>query len=335
MGLGDNPIMFVDRDGNQITALERTIDRNTREFMTGQISEQELKDRSIAQAGGTGIGGTVGLVIVGGVWLAPQAYSGFLVLMAHNPAAVSLGPAIVGGGLEIATGAELAPGVDDLFVAPAKVLRAVRSADPIVELGAEVVEGSVENFPNSAVKSLDSGPYISPSNATTAIHAAASADAKPTVALTNRAAIRKYLGATTSLADDPAVRDLWIESFNAAAIYGNTRAGANWRPKNELQKYLDKLSKSGGNFSGITNNDIEGAWGTVTGYFRKRYIAKFGQSAWDAFDDIHHEKLKSLFPEEAFNPANLYPVAKADHDLWHNVYSEGAGKFGVMAPQFR
>jgi len=269
------------------------------------------------------------------LWLAPELYSGLLVLIAHNPSVVPLGAAIFGGGVEIASGAELTPGADDLVAAPAKaVVRATRSADAIVEVGAEAVEGGLKNFPNSTVKSLDSGPHISPGNATTGIHTAASVQAKATVGLTNRAALRKYLGATTSLAGDSEVKDLWLESINDAAISGNKRAGANWVPKNDLQRYLDKLSKSGGNFSAITNADVKAAWKTVTERFRNKYIAKFGQDAWDKFDDIHHEKLKSLFPEEAFNPANLYAVAKADHDLWHDVYSEGARDFSVMAPQF-
>ena len=77
MGLGNNPVMFVDRDGRQLTAMERTIERNNREFMTGQITERELKDRQIAQAAGVGIGGTIAFAPFA-AWLLPELGTGGL-----------------------------------------------------------------------------------------------------------------------------------------------------------------------------------------------------------------------------------------------------------------
>ncbi len=140
MGLGDNPIVFVDRDGRQVTAMERTIERNTREFMTGQISEQELKDRSTAQSAGVGIGGTIGFTPFL-LWLSPEIGAGLLALIARNPAAVPLGSAVVKIGLETATGAELPPGTEDLIATPVKaVARAAKSADAIAELGSEAAQ---------------------------------------------------------------------------------------------------------------------------------------------------------------------------------------------------
>jgi RHS repeat-associated protein len=141
MGIGDNPVMFTDQDGRQLTAMERTIDRNARELMTGQISEREWKDRSIAQSGGTGVGGILGFVLVSW-WVVPELWSGLLVGAAHNPWTVTVGPAVIAGGLELTTGAELPPGADDLLAAPAKsALRAAKSGEAMVELGADAVEG--------------------------------------------------------------------------------------------------------------------------------------------------------------------------------------------------
>src|SRR4029450_1723079 len=68
-------------------------------------------------------------------------------------------------------------------------------------------------------------------------------------------------------------------------------------------------------------------WSTVQGYFRRMYMEERGISAWLEFDAIHHGRLKSLFPAAAFDPRNLYPIAKDLHDVIHEVLSGGTGRY--------
>lgn len=147
--------------------------------------------------------------------------------------------------------------------------------------------------------------------------------------------IIEYLG-VSSLRQNPEVADVWLNSLVRAATYGNTKTGMNYVAKNDFQRLLVKIADAKGDFSKIDNEDVVKAWANFTqSYFKKDFIARFGKDAWDEFSDIHHANLKSLHPEQAFDPENLYLLEKIDHVLWHMIYGQGVENYSVMASQFR
>ena len=104
-----------------------------------------------------------------------------------------------------------------------------------------------------------------------------------------------------------------------------------WKPKNAFQRYLQKLADSGGDFSQITSTDVSDAWDVVRSKFNAKYKAKYGGKD---YDDIHHDLFKSLFPEYAFDPANLYPMIKIEHKWIHDILSGGRMNYSLLENRY-
>jgi hypothetical protein len=181
---------------------------------------------------------------------------------------------------------------------------------------------------------LDEEPPLEPGQVSEGIHAPGGT-AKPAISLHNRQALKRYLG-IHSLADDPELLEMWVKSVEEAATSRNLTAirkgGREYRAQNDFQRLLQRIARSEGDFTHIDNSEIAKAWAVVRRRFNEKYKRRFGAKD---YDDLHHDKLKSIFPESAFDPRNLYPMVKDEHSWIHDILSGGMKDFSRMEDMYR
>jgi len=179
-----------------------------------------------------------------------------------------------------------------------------------------------------------SSAYITPGTLSKGLKDPANPATKPSLSIMTLQSTLRYTKAI-SIAADPQLVQLWIESLNESINPEHYAALTRMDPDdpelNALERFVVKIALSDGrDFSQITSAETQAAWALARSKFNTKVAAKGLRN----YDDIHHAALKSLFPQAAFDPANLYPISREIHGWLHTMYGGGTYNSRVMPTSY-